>query len=72
MNSDKSIIVMDDNRYMRYEINPYRGNRYAIYEKNNGRPDSLLFCSHYKESAMIEWDRIKDIPVKRINHDLIF
>lgn len=62
----------DNKRFMRLEVDPYRGNRYAIYERNDGRPDTLIFYSHNKESARIAWDRIKNMPVKRVNHDLIF
>lgn len=65
----------NDHYYMAYLVNPYRGNRYAIYERRDcsALPDAMLFCTHDREAAIMEWNRIKDLPKKeRVSCDLIF
>ena len=64
------IVAENDLRYMRYEPNPYRGDRYAIYER--GDPDVLVFWTHGKEAAMLHWDAVKNAPVRRRRSPFIF
>ena len=68
----KDIIVQNDKRYMRYIVNPYRGNRYEIYDREEGRPDVLLFYSHDRVAALKHWERIKDMPKISRRRDFIF
>lgn len=57
--------VIEENslRYLRFEPNPYRGDRYAIYERGN--PDVLVFWTSSKKAALLHWDSIKDRPVRK-------
>lgn len=65
------IVCETDVRYMRYEPNPYRGDRYAIYERRPGLPDCMLYCTHNKNAAFITWDRVKELPIKQRHNDFI-
>lgn len=48
--------------YMRHEPNPYRGDRYAIYERCEGRSDRLIFWSHSREAALLHLRRLTTPP----------
>lgn len=65
------ILEKTPDRFLRREPNPYRGDRFAIYERREGLPDVLLFWSHDETSARIAWNRIKNMPLERKKTDFI-
>ena len=65
------ILEQTPERFLRHEPNPYRGDRFAIYELREGMPNTLLFWSHDEKSARIAWERIRKMPVERRKTDFI-